>query len=368
MKILQIGKFWPVLGGVEKVMFDLTHGLSARGIECDMLCASSDNKKQEIRLNEYGSVTAVPSLLKASGTMIAPAMVSHLRRIAHHYDIIHIHHPDPMAALALFMCGYKGKVVLHWHSDILRQKILLHAYRPLQSWLLRRADTVICTSPNYAKGSRELCRVADKLQCVPIGVAPVITDSKAVSEARKLTGDRKIVFSLGRMIPYKGFDNLILAARYLPDDYAVVIAGSGPLYEPLRKLVADNGLESKVYMPGRISDELRNALMEAASVFCLPSVERTEAYGIVLIEAMSAGTPVVATEIPGSGTSWVNAHGISGLNAPCGSPHRLAEAIIKVTEKSDGPNSYGHNARKRWQELFTIDTFIDNITAVYRQL
>jgi len=108
--------------------------------------------------------------------------------------------------------------------------------------------------------------------------------------------------------------------------------------------------------------------MEAASVFCLPSVERTEAYGIVLIEAMSAGTPVVATEIPGSGTSWVNAHGISGLNAPCGSPHRLAKAIIKVTEKSNGPNSYGHNARERWQKLFTIDTFIDNITAIYRQL
>lgn len=368
MKILQIGKFWPVLGGVEKVMFDLTQGLSSRGIECDMLCASSDKKHQEIRLNEHGRVIALKTLLKANSTMISPAMISYLRRVASDYDIIHIHHPDPMAALALYLSGYKGKVILHWHSDILRQKLLLPAYRPLQNWLLRRADTVICTSPNYAKGSKALQGVADKLKCVPIGVAPVITDSKSVAEVRQLTGGRKIVFSLGRMIPYKGFDNLVLAARYLPDDYVVVIAGSGPLYDPLQQLVRNNHLESKVIMPGRISDDARNSLMGAASVFCLPSVERTEAYGIVLIEAMSAGTPVVATEIPGSGTSWVNAHGVSGLNVPCGSPHRLAEAIISVTDNSREPGFYGRNARERWKTLFTIETFIDNMTAIYRQL
>lgn len=121
-------------------------------------------------------------------------------------------------------------------------------------------------------------------------------------------------------------------------------------------------------MPGRISDEVRDSLMDSAAVFCLPSVEKTEAYGIVLIEAMSTGTPVVATEIPGSGTSWVNAHGVSGLNVPCGSPKKLAEAIIRVVDNSNKPGYYGDNARKRWENLFTIDRFIDNMTGIYNEL
>ncbi len=368
MKLLQIGKFWPVRGGVEKVMFDLTRGLSKRGIECDMLCAGAKGRTQHIKLNEFGHVTATHTLFKASSTMISPDMVSCLRRIAPDYDIIHIHHPDPMAALALFMSGYKGKVVLHWHSDILRQRILLHAYQPLQSWLLHRADVVICTSPKYAAGSEALGSVASKLRCVPIGVDAVAPDSTGAQDLRRLIGDRKVVFSLGRMIPYKGFDNLILAAQYLPDDYVVVIAGSGPLYKRLKELVQKHGLESKVLMPGRISDSDRDALLGLASVFVLPSVEKTEAYGIVLIEAMSAGVPVVATEIPGSGTSWVNEHGVSGLNVPVADPGRLAEAIVSVAGDSADHARYSRGARRRWEEMFTGEAFIDNMTTLYCDL
>lgn len=368
MKILQIGKFWPIRGGVEKVMLDLTLGLSSRGIECDMLCANSRGKTQDIRLNDCGKVTATYSLFKANSTMISPVMISRLRQIVCDYDIIHVHHPDPMAALALLLSGYKGKVVLHWHSDILRQRILLHVYRPLQNWLLRRADVVICTSPNYAEGSEALGSVSAKLRCVPIGVEPLAPRKEGASELLKMADGRKIVFSLGRMIPYKGFENLILAARHLPPDYVVIIAGSGPLYKRHMRLISDNGLDGKVLMPGRISDGDRDALMAAASVFCLPSVEKTEAYGIVLIEAMSAGVPVVATKIPGSGTSWVNEHGVSGLNVAVRNPLRLAEAIIRVVDSPKGAGYYGQNARKRWETMFTRDIFIDNITAIYKEL
>lgn len=356
------------MGGVEKVMFDLTQGLSDRGIECDMLCAATYGPTQEISLNECGRVIATRSLLKAKSTMISPAMVRLMRRIAPQYDIIHVHHPDPMAALALYVSGYKGKVVLHWHSDILRQRMLLHIYRPLQDWLLQRADVVICTSPNYAEGSDALQCVSGKLRCVPIGVEPIEAGGDGARDILRQVGARKLVFSLGRMIPYKGFDNLIHAADFLPDNYAVVIAGSGPLYAPLHQLVIEKGLESKVIMPGRISNRDRDALMGAASVFCLPSVEKTEAYGIVLIEAMSAAKPVVATEIPGSGTSWVNAHGVSGLNVPCGSPERLAKAIVDVTSDPTTSEFYSSNARQRWEKLFTIGTFIDNITGIYSRL
>lgn len=366
MKILQIGKFYPVLGGVEKVMLDLTLGLSERGIQCDMLCASAEGGSQIVTLNSCARVIATKTVTKAKSTMISPQMVGLLRRIAPTYDIIHIHHPDPMAAYALYKSGYKGHVVLHWHSDILSQRILLKFYLPLQNWLLRRADTVVCTSPTYGKGSHALQKVSDKLRCVPIGVAPIFPDPKRVAEIRERLAGRKLVFSLGRLVPYKGFSNLVKAARHLPDDYLVVIAGNGPDDDSLRQLIAELGLQGRVVMPGRISDDDRNAMMGAASVFVLPSVEKTEAFGVVLIESMSVGLPVVATRIPGSGTAWVNADGVSGLNAPCNKPLELAEAIIRVVDDKTG--TFRAGAARRWRDLFTVDRFIDSMTEIYNWL
>ena len=155
MKVLQLGKFYPIRGGVEKVMWDLTRGLAAEGLTCDMLCASFDGAKdmQVIPLGKLGRCIVLPCRLQASGTMLCPQMIGWMRKHAGEYDLIHVHHPDPMAALALRLSGYKGKVVLHWHSDILSQKLLLALYRPLQSWLLGRADRIVGTTPVYVRES-----------------------------------------------------------------------------------------------------------------------------------------------------------------------------------------------------------------------
>ena len=154
MKILQLGKFYPIRGGVEKVMESLTEGISARGICCDMLCASFDGQKalQVIPLNEYGRIFVVPTWKQAAGTMLAPRMISWLRAHAGDYDLIDIHHPDPMAALALRLSGFRGPVVLHWHSDIVSQRVLLAFYQPLQRWLIRRADRIVGTTPSPVPG------------------------------------------------------------------------------------------------------------------------------------------------------------------------------------------------------------------------
>src|SRR5690606_25674343 len=157
MKVLQLGKFYPIRGGVEKVMYDILLGLSERGIQCDMLCASTEEFPQEdIKLNEYARVFVIKTSLKVAATMLAPAMIARLRKIAVVYDIIHIHHPDPMAALALYLSGYRGKVILHWHSDILKQKALLRVYKPLQTWLINRANLIVGTTPVYVSQSEFL--------------------------------------------------------------------------------------------------------------------------------------------------------------------------------------------------------------------
>ena len=157
MRILQIGKFYPIRGGIEKVMYDITMGLSQRQVYCDMLCASAEKQKPEnLLLNDYARILCVSTWKKVAATMLSPAMIFRLRKINKEYDIIHIHHPDPMACLALFLSGYKGPVVLHWHSDILKQKMLLKLYSPLQNWLLRRAKVIVGTTPVYVQESQFL--------------------------------------------------------------------------------------------------------------------------------------------------------------------------------------------------------------------
>ena len=196
MKILQLGKFYPILGGVEKVMWDLTRGLAAEGFACDMLCASHEPSKEQriISLGEKGRCIVLPSFTQASGTMICPEMIGWVRRHAADYDLIHIHHPDPMACLALRMSGFKGRVILHWHSDILKNKAILAAYKPLQSWLIKRADKIVGTTPVYISQSPALQKVQDKVTYVPIGIDPVVYDSEKQRPSR-LAGQGKRLFT-----------------------------------------------------------------------------------------------------------------------------------------------------------------------------
>ena len=368
MKILQLGKFYPIKGGVEKVMYDLTLGLSARGVECDMLCAAFHKKGFTRQLNEKGRLFVADAMMKLAATMISPAMIWKMRRMAAEYDIVHIHHPDPMAALALFCSGFKGKVVLHWHSDILKQKTLLKFYKPLQKWLLKRADVIVGTTPVYVKESPFLQDCQHKITHLPIGIHPMPEAQEEAEELRRQYPDKKIVFSLGRLVPYKGFCYLVEAAKHLSDDYVLLIGGTGPLKEELQSQIEALGLEKKVSLLGYVPDEALPVYFCACDLFCLSSVMKTEAFGIVQIEAMSLGKPVVTTRIPQSGVSWVNAHGESGLNvAPC-SAEELADAIVAITKDQEAYNSYCDGARRRWQDCFTLDKMIDNVMNIYKRV
>ena len=380
MKILQLGKFYPIRGGVEKVMWDLTHGLAEWGIACDMLCATllhdpidpdhfnyyrETSEGRVITMGPYARVICVHAITKKAATMISPAMVRWLRKHAPEYDIIHIHHPDPMAALALRVSGYRGRVILHWHSDILSQKVLLRFYHPLQSWLIRRAERIIGTSPVYLRESPDLQRFQDKTICVPIGIDPVIYDAQAALDVRNAFGNRKIIFGLGRLVPYKGFSTLIEAASRLGPDYCVIIGGSGPLYPELKKQIQELHLENKVQLLGYVESWALPILFGACDVFVMSSDRKTEAFGIVQIEAMSCGKPVVATWIPQSGVAWVNKDGESGHNVYPHDPRSLAIAIDRICHDPDTYLRYSANALERYEDMFTSREMIDKIIKIY---
>lgn len=380
MRILQLGKFYPIFGGVEKVMWDLTRGLSLKGVQCDMLCCglrrevrqrvqgSFFGKKHVITFNENGKCTVVPAIAKVAATMISPRLFFEFRRVMKDYDIVHVHHPDPMAAMVLRLSRYKGKVVLHWHSDILKQKYLLKLFQPVLKWLIARADVIVGTTPVYVRSSEFLKDVQHKVTFIPIGIDPVVPDESGAERIRRRYKGKKLIYSLGRLVGYKGYEYLIDAARYLPDDYHILLGGDGPDREALMMKIMESGLVAKVSLLGYIDSSDFAAYYTACDLFALSSIYKTEAFAIVQIEAMSCGKPVVATQIEGSGVSWVNKDGYSGVNVvPCDAK-ALADAIMRITADDAEYAGFSNRARERYSEMFTYDVMIDSCIKLYDSL
>lgn len=366
MKVLQLGKFYPIMGGVEKVMFDLLTGLATEGVQCDMLCAYSGKGVAEVKVSDHSKVVCTRTLVKKYATMISPQMVTVLHRIASDYDIIHVHHPDPMAALALWLSGYKGKVVLHWHSDIVKQKKLLNFYLPLQRWLISRADLIVGTSPVYVAASPHLDKVQDKCTYLPIGIDAIKPDAQKVMEIKRRYEGKKIVFSLGRLVHYKGYRYLVDAAKHLGDDYVVLIGGSGALRDELQAQIDREGLGERVKLLGRVSDEDLPSYYGACDVYCLSSIMKTEAFAIVQIEAMSCGKPVVSCNIEGSGVPWVNKDGESGLVVEPENGEALAGAIHRIISDKELYQQLSEGGLLRFKQMFERKAMIKRCLEIYR--
>lgn len=364
MRILHVGKFYPVKGGIEKVMYDLCTGLSSRGIQSDMLCASEDKQSREISVNEHFKVFTCSTLLKFSGAYISLSMIGKLRKICNRYDVIHIHYPDPTANLALRFSGFTGKVIMHFHGDLQKNKILLAVVNPLKNWVINRSDLIVGTTPIYVKTSETLKGVQYKCTYLPIGTEGMgEINTEKVSKIKSNYPGKKIIFSLGRLVPYKGYEYLVDAARYLPNDYVILIGSGGPLKDKLTKQIDESNLEDKVHLIGRIADEDLPSYYWACDMYCLSSINKAEAFAIVQIEAMSCGKPIVATKIKGSGVPWVNEDGVSGINVEPEDSRALADGIKKVL--GEDYIKYSSGSMNRYLTFFTMDKMIEKAIDIY---
>lgn len=334
MRVLQVGKFYPPdAGGVETATRQVAEGLAHMGASGEVLCFAGS-----CAANEDTAVCRVhraPVLATVSSQPLSLAYVRRILAMAPDFDVLHVHLPNPLAALALFLARPKASIVLHWHSDVIGMGALALAVRPLETWLCRRADLVIGPTAVHVEQSDRAREFAGKSAVVPFCVdasmpRPEAADPARVAALRERFGGRKMVFSLGRLVPYKGFDVLIEAAAGLPRDVVVVIGGCGPLAEALAAMVTAAGLSDRVYLPGRIPDADMADWLAACDVFCLPSVSRAEMFGIVQLEAMAFGKPVVATAIPHSGVPWVNVDGVTGLLVAPGDSQALTGALSRL--------------------------------------
>lgn len=375
LKIVHFGKYYlPETGGIESVTASLARGAAQAGHRVTVVSFMRTPASHDEVIDGVRVVRAPIKRLIAS----QPLGTTYLRlclREARDADVIHLHAPNMLGALCCLMVGKRPRVLVHWHSDVINKGWLGKALRPLESALLRRADCIIATSGVYAEASPALQRFRHKVAVVPIGVPHARPSGSAGDDGYELPAGlqgmiagKKLVLAVGRLVPYKGFDVLVEAARNLRDDAIVVIVGDGPLRQSLQAEIDEGGLSQRVFLAGRLTDATLHALFAKASVYCLPSVHRAEAFGVVLLEAMSYGLPIVATNIPGSGVPWVNQHGVTGLNVQVGDPKALAQACNWILDSDQEHARLAEGARRRFLAEFTEDRSVSRMLATYRHL
>jgi len=374
-KIVHFGKYYPPdAGGIESVTSSLAQGAAKAGYDVTVVCFKK-SAADDVSVVDGVRIIRLPiSKLVASqplGLKYLKVCLDEARKA----DVIHLHVPNMLGALCCLLIGKKPRLLVHWHADVINKGFLGKLMMPLEVALLKRADCIVATSQVYAEASPFLSRFKHKVSVVPIGVTDVregavSTDgsSHLPPELESKLAGKKLILAVGRLVPYKGFDVLIDAARHLRDDAVVVIVGSGPLKESLQAAIHRAGAAARVVLAGRLSDDALHALFARAALYCLPSVTRAEAFGVVLLEAMAYGLPIVATDIPGSGVPWVNQHGVSGINVPVSDAVALAQACNRILESEPERAKLSEGARRRFMTEFTEEVSVKRMMAAYGRL
>ena len=372
MRILHIYKdYFPVLGGIENHVRVLAEAGVARGHGVTVLVTSLDRRTQVEMMNGVKLIKTA-RWINISSAPISPAMFLAARRLK--ADVVHLHFPYPLGEMAHLLSGSRAKTVITYHSDIVRQKTLRFFYRPFLWRILRRADRIIATSGRYLDTSPYISPFKNKSVVIPLGADVeqfIDVDPQRVAALRdQLLGlsvsPSHLLLSVGRLRYYKGLDDLIRAMPSIPNARYVIV-GSGPMESEWRQLAAASGAGDRIVFVGEVPDADLPLYYAACDLFVLPANARAEAFGTVIVEALAAGRAVISTEV-GTGTSWVNVDGQTGLVVPPRDPRALATAINSLLADPERRHALGQAARARALAEFTVDKMIDRVFDVYATL
>lgn len=370
MKVLHIGKYYPpFFGGVEKVNFDLVEGLYEKGCISDVLCFNHV-KGNNFDTNKSQKIFRSAVLFKIAGQPISISFFKVYKKIRNNYKIIHLHLPNPLASIGVLIFKSKSKIILHWHNDIIKQKLLLFLYKPFQFLLLKKADAIFITSPQYVKGSPYLKNFENKCYVIPIGVSKndIEVNENKLKIIKNKYKNKKIVFSVGRLSKYKGYEYLVKASINIQDNVIILIAGIGEEEKHLKNLICKNKIENKVHLLGKVPFNELGSYYELCDVFCMSSISKNEGFGIAQIEAMLFKKPIITTNIPGSGIAYGNIDKETGLVVPIKNSIALAEAITHLVNSKEMSLAFGENGYKRAIQTFSKDNMINKTFEIYLKL
>lgn len=342
MKVLHIYKDFdpPIRGGMERhIALSCRYQREWAEVEA-LTCSRSIHTRVADR--DGTRVTEVGEWGRFQSAPVSPLFPYYLRKIR--ADVLVVHVPNPTAELGYLLARPPGTLVVRYHSDVVRQASAMRFYRPIQMHFLRKAAIIMPTSAQYVASSAVLSELAGRCVVVPLGVVPEAfenPDAANVNRLREAYGGQFVLFA-GKNRYYKGLEYLVRAA---PDIRGpVVIAGDGPERERCQRLAAERG--AAIHFPGELSQSDLVDHLHACAVVAFPSVARSEAFGIAILEAHVCGKPVVATRL-GTGVELANLDGETGFNVPPRDAGALAEAINRLLARPEERRRFGDFARER---------------------
>jgi glycosyltransferase involved in cell wall biosynthesis/ABC-type polysaccharide/polyol phosphate export permease len=364
LSVLHIFKvYYPDLfGGTLSVIRDICAGVKDIFTTDVLVCSKSKGARNILvdgvnveRVQSFGDVLSLPA---------APTYPFRLWRRIRKHDLLALHAPFPLADLVFALgLGRKTPLVVHWHADIVSHAPLRRLVEPLMRRTLRRAKAIIVSDRVLIDNTALLREFADKCHVVPFGIDVAKYDRAALS--RGPVNDRgRLVLACGRLVPYKGFDVLVRAAT--GRNFEVWIVGEGRERAHLEQLIRELHLEDRVRLLGSVPDSERVKLMGIADVFVMPSVTNAETFGLVQLEAMAAGRPIVNTSLD-TAVPCVARDGIEAITVPSGDPEKLGEAIERLVADPERRRCMGDAARRRAATRYSTAAFSKGIETVYRE-
>ena len=369
MRIVHLAKYYaPAVGGIETHVRQLALAQSTQGHDVTVVCinhaAASTHRENDfdvrlIRVGRIGTLARFDFCPAARQEVVAACATD--------ADIIHLHVPNPTMLLTLASIRRGAPIVIGYHSDIVRQKTLGRFLRPFELAVFRRAARIIAASPTYAGGSSLLQRFDWKTETIPYGIdlepfANPADDALAFADELRERYKRPLWLAVGRMVYYKGFNVAISALADM--DGTLLLVGSGPLERDLRRQANDLGVSDRVVFLSRLSQSQLIGAYHAATAFLFPSNARSEAFGLVQVEAMASGCPVINANIPHSGVPWVSQHEVSGLTVPVNDAKSLATAATRLAGDEVLRTRLGASARRR-ADSFAHTEMNRQMTEVY---
>ncbi len=371
-KILHISKYYyPFQGGTEQIAQDCVNSLA--DIYKQKIICFNHKRGDEREYKDGVEIIRCGCVAKISSQSLSISYSNVLRKTLNEFkpDIIVFHYPNPFVAhLLLKYISKQTKLVIYWHLDIVKQKILKNLFVGQNHRLIRRANLLIATSPRYVEGSPYLRSVSDKCKIIPncINVERFKLSDESIRislEIRKKNSGKIICLAVGRHTKYKGFRYLIQASKYLDNRFAIFIAGKGEL---TKDLVKEARGDEKIHFLGSIEDTELKAYLNAMDVFCFPSITKNEAFGLALAEGMYYGKPAVTFNIPGSGVNYVCLNEENGIEVPNRDTKAYAKAMIRLADDPELRRKLGEAGKDRVINNFLSTQFKNNIIEVMNVL
>lgn len=371
MKVLEVNKlYYPVTGGIERIVQQIAEGLNKRISIKVLVCQKKGrgiteliNGVNVIRSGSVGTLFSLP---------ISLSFIWQLRKMSKSADVIHFHVPFPLGDLACLMANYKGKVVISWHSDIVRQKKMMKLYKPIMKKFLSRADIILVATQGHIEGSDYLSEYREKCRIVPYGLEPHIEElsdryieEKGIKNLNAEDKTTRFLF-IGRLVYYKGCDVLVEAFSKV-NNAELWLVGTGPLEESLKRKANELGVSKKVVFKGSLADDEMVECISSCDALVLPSIIKSEAFGLVQLEAMVFEKPVINTNLP-SGVPYVSIDKETGITVEPESVEQLALAMQWLVDHEHERKIMGQKGRQRVKKNFTTAKMLNNIEEIYKEL